>query len=97
MSGVKVYKVASAVVSMRRREVKNGSSRETGVDSTVMDPTVLIERGSVATTVCSGWRSERRRELLTHFFLSFDFYSFMNWLNDIPLYFVIFSFFYIWM
>lgn len=48
------YEVGSAAGSMWGGEVKNRSLGETGVESTELDPMVLIERGSVVTAAgCS--------------------------------------------
>lgn len=55
-------------------EVKNRSSRDTGVESTELDPTVLIKRGSLAAAVYSTWKSERKRKLLPVFLFFACFY-----------------------
>lgn len=59
--------------------MKNRSSGETGVESTELDPTVLIEHGSIAAAVFSTWKSERKKQLLTVFF--FFFYYFLFFVN----------------
>lgn len=49
----KCQKVASTVCRMLGSEVENRPTRETGVESTELDPTVLMELGSIETAVYS--------------------------------------------
>lgn len=53
-----MHNVASAVGSMWGSGVKHRSSTETGVESTELDPTVVIELGSIAAAVYSTRKSE---------------------------------------